>query len=155
MRWLSGSLNDAGWDQLVPLAIAVLVVTPVLLSRERDLGLLRLGDETAAALGVRITRTRIVTIVGAVALIAFATAAAGPVAFVAFLAGPIAARLVGPGGPVMIPSGLVGAALVLAADLIGQFLLGERYPVGVITGVLGAPYLVALLIRTNRAGGSL
>ena len=155
MRWLSGSLNGATWDQLLPLALAMLIVVPVLLSRERALGLLQLGDDLAAGLGVRVERTRIVTIVTAVALIAFATAAAGPIAFVAFLAGPIAARLVGGGGSLMVPSALVGAALVLAADLIGQFALGSRYPVGVVTGVLGAPYLVYLLIRTNRAGGSL
>jgi iron complex transport system permease protein len=55
----------------------------------------------------------------------------------------------------MVPSALVGALLVLAADMVGQYTFGARYPVGVITGVLGAPYLVYLLIRTNRAGGSL
>ena len=84
-----------------------------------------------------------------------ATAAAGPIAFVAFLCGPIAARLVGPNGSLLLPSALVGALLVLVADLVGQFLLGTRFPVGVVTGVLGAPYLVYLIVRTNRAGGSL
>jgi iron complex transport system permease protein len=155
MRWLTGSLNGSTWDQVLPLALAVLVLGPVLLSRERDLGLLRLGDETAAGLGVRVERTRIVVIVGAVALVAFATAAAGPIAFVSFLAGPIAARLLGAAGGLMVPAAAVGAALVLGADLIGQFGFGDRYPVGVVTGVLGAPYLVLLLIRSNRAGGSL
>lgn len=155
MRWLSGSLNGATWEQLAPLALAMLVAGPVLLSQERDLGLLRLGDESAAGLGVRVERTRIMVVLAAVTLIAFATAAAGPIAFVAFLSGPIAARLVGPSGPLMLPSALVGAALVLGGDLIGQSALGDRYPVGVVTGVLGAPYLVHLLIRTNRAGGSL
>ena len=94
-------------------------------------------------------------ILAAVILLAFATAASGPIAFVAFMAGPIAARIVGPGGSLMLPAALVGALLVLVADLIGQFALGTRYPVGVITGVLGAPYLIYLLIRNNRAGGSL
>ena len=93
--------------------------------------------------------------IAAVALIAFATAAAGPIAFVAFLSGPIAARIVGPGGSLMVPAALVGALLVLCADFAGQFAFGTRYPVGVITGVLGAPYLVYLLVRTNRSGGSL
>ena len=49
----------------------------------------------------------------------------------------------------------MGATLVLVADLVGQFALGTRYPVGVITGALGAPFLVFLIIRTNRTGGSL
>jgi iron complex transport system permease protein len=55
----------------------------------------------------------------------------------------------------MVPSALVGAVLVLAADLAGQWAFGSRYPVGVITGALGAPYLVFLLIRVQRTGGSL
>lgn len=155
MRWLTGSVNGATWAEVVPLAVATVLLVPLLLSRARDLDLLQLGDDTAAALGVSVERTRLVVIVAAVGLLAFATAATGPIAFVAFLAGPIAARLVGPGGSMLVPSALVGAALVLVADLVGQFAFGTRYPVGVVTGVLGAPYLVYLLIRTNRSGGSL
>jgi iron complex transport system permease protein len=90
-----------------------------------------------------------------VGLIAFATAAAGPIAFVAFLSGPIAARIVGPGVSLLVPAALVGAVLVLVGDFLGQYAFGTRLPVGVITGVLGAPYLIYLIVRTNRAGGSL
>ncbi|MEU0303675.1 iron ABC transporter permease [Streptomyces sp. NPDC006175] len=154
-RWLTGSLNGAGWDQTVPALAAVAVLTPVLLSQGRNLSALRLGDDTASALGVRVERTRITVIVAAVGLIAFATAAAGPIAFVAFLSGPIAARIVGAGGSLLVPAGLVGALLVLVADFAGQFAFDTRYPVGVVTGVLGAPYLVYLIVRTHRAGGSI
>jgi iron complex transport system permease protein len=154
-RWLTGSLNGVGWEQVVPTLVALAVLGPLLLSQSRDLELLQLGDDAASALGVRIELTRLVVIVCAVGLISFATAATGPIAFVAFLAGPIAARIVGPGGSLLLPAGLVGALLVLVADLCGQFAFGHRYPVGVVTGVLGAPYLVYLIIRTNRAGGSL
>ena len=114
-----------------------------------------LGDDTASALGVRVERTRLVAIVAAVGLIAFATAACGPIAFVSFLAGPIAARDRGADGSLLVPAALVGALLVLVADLVGQFAFGTRFPVGVVTGVLGAPYLIYLIVRTNRAGGSL
>ncbi|MEW2359793.1 iron chelate uptake ABC transporter family permease subunit [Spirillospora sp. NPDC029432] len=155
MRWLTGSLNGTTWDEAGPALAAVAVLTPVLLSLARDLSALQLGDDTAAALGVRVERTRVAVIVAAVGLIAFATAAAGPIAFVAFLSGPIAARLVGVGGSLLVPAGLVGALLVLAADFTGQFAFGSRYPVGVVTGVLGAPYLIYLIVRTHRAGGSL
>jgi iron complex transport system permease protein len=137
LRWLTGSLNGATWEQVLPALAAAAVLTPVLLALSRDLSAMRLGDDTAAA------------------LIAFATAAAGPIAFVAFLSGPIAARLVGVGGSPLVPAGLVGALLVLVADFAGQFAFGIRYPVGVVTGVLGAPYLVYLIVRTHRAGGSL
>jgi iron complex transport system permease protein len=155
MRWLTGSLNNATWEEIGPLAVAVAVVAPLLLAQARPLELLQHGDDSAAALGVRVERTRITCIVLAVTLVAFATAASGPIAFVAFLAGPIAARVVGPGGSMMLPAAFTGALLVLAADLAGQFAFDARYPVGVVTGVLGAPYLVYLLVRTNRAGGSL
>ncbi|GAA3856329.1 FecCD family ABC transporter permease [Streptomyces sedi] len=155
MRWLTGSLNGTTWEETVPAVVALAVLAPVLLACGRDLGALRLGDDTAAALGVRVERTRITLIVAAVGLIAFATAAAGPIAFVAFLSGPIAARLVGPGSSLLVPAGLVGALLVLAADFVGQFAFDHRYPVGVVTGVLGAPYLLYLIIRTHRSGGSL
>ncbi|MFH8973405.1 FecCD family ABC transporter permease [Streptomyces sp. NPDC017890] len=155
MRWLTGSLNGTTWEETVPAVLAVLVLGPVLLSRARDLSALSLGDDTASALGVRVERTRVTVIVAAVGLIAFATAAAGPIAFVAFLSGPIAARLTGTGGSLLVPAGLVGALLVLVADFTGQYAFDTRYPVGIVTGVLGAPYLVYLIVRTNRAGGSL
>ena len=155
MRWLTGSLNGATWTETVPVVVALAVLAPLLLSQGRSLGMMRLGDDTAAALGVRVELTRILAILAAVGLIAFATAAAGPIAFVAFLSGPIAARIVGPHGSLLVPAALVGALLVLVADLCGQYLLGTRYPVGVVTGVLGAPYLVYLIVRTHRAGGSL
>ncbi|WP_430784071.1 FecCD family ABC transporter permease [Actinoplanes sp. G11-F43] len=154
-RWLNGSLNGSTWDEVVPVLLALVVFGPILLAQARNLTMLRLGDDTAAALGTRLERTRMISIVAAVGLIAFATSATGPIAFVAFLAGPIAARMVGPGGSPLIPSALVGSLLVLLADFLGQFAFDTRFPVGVITGVLGAPYLIFLLVRTNRAGGSL
>ena len=112
------------------------------------------GD-TAAALGVRVGATRVAVTLAAVGLIAVATAFTGPIAFVAFLSGPIAARVMGRTGSVLLPAGLVGALLVLAGDYCGQFLMPGRYPVGVVTGALGAPYLIYLIIRVNRSGGSL
>ncbi|WP_243063299.1 iron chelate uptake ABC transporter family permease subunit [Humibacter sp. RRB41] len=155
MRWLTGSLNGAEWSSVLPLAVASLVLVPLLLSQGRSLSTLRLGDDSAAALGVRVSRIRLLAIIAAVALLAIATSAAGPIAFVAFMSGPIAARLVGPGGSPLLPAGLVGSLLVMLSDLVGQFAFDGRYPVGVITGVLGAPYLVLLLTRMNRTGGSL
>ncbi|MEP1122867.1 MAG: iron chelate uptake ABC transporter family permease subunit [Ilumatobacter sp.] len=154
-RWLAGSLNGASWTATLPVLAAMVLFVPTLLVQSRNLTMTQLGDDAAGALGVRVERTRIITIVAAVGLISFATAACGPIAFVAFLAGPIAARVVGTSGSLLVPSALVGALLVLVADLLAQFAFDTRYPVGVVTGVLGAPYLVYLIVRTNRAGGSL
>ncbi|MET3648769.1 FecCD family ABC transporter permease [Phyllobacterium ifriqiyense] len=155
MRWLTGSVNGAQLGQALPLVLALSVFGSLLLNRSRDLEVLRLGDDTAAALGVRVAKVRVIIIVAAVGMIACATAVAGPIAFVAFLSGPIASRLVGNNGSLLIPAALIGALLVLGGDYFGQFVLPTRYPVGVITGALGAPYLIFLIIRANRSGGSL
>ncbi|TDC48415.1 iron ABC transporter permease [Actinomadura sp. KC345] len=154
-RWLAGSLNGTTWAEALPTCAALAVLAPALLALARDLAAMQLGDDTASALGIRVERTRVAVIVAATGLIAFAAAAAGPIAFVAFLSGPIAVRILGTGGSLLVPAGLVGALLVLVSDFIGQFAFDTRFPVGVVTGVLGAPYLIYLIVRTHRAGGSL
>lgn len=152
VRWLTGSLNGSQVSQLPPLVITVAVFTPILIVLGRHLNMLELGEQAATSLGVDTDKTRITLIVSAVFMIAIATATTGPIAFVSFLAGPIAKRLVGVGFSNIIPAGLVGVNLVLASDLIGQFAFEHRFPVGIITGLLGAPYLIFLLIQMNRKG---
>lgn len=151
-RWLNGSLNGATWDRIWPPMIGAVILLPILAYHLRDLQIIRLGDDVASALGINVTRSRTVLVVGATALTALATAASGPIAFVAFMSGPIAARLLRGSMPLPIPAALIGALLTVSADLVGQHLLSARYPVGVITGLLGAPFLIYLLIRTHRGG---
>ncbi|MDF0728233.1 iron chelate uptake ABC transporter family permease subunit [Cytobacillus sp. S13-E01] len=152
MRWLSGSLNGSKMENIYPLIITVLIFTPIIIALGKRLDMLELGEQAATTLGVNTDKTRLILIISSVLIIALATATTGPIAFVAFLSGPIAKRLVGVGFSTIIPAGLVGIILVLASDLIGQFAFVARYPVGVITGILGAPYLIYLLIRMNRKG---
>ncbi|MFT8322761.1 MAG: iron chelate uptake ABC transporter family permease subunit [Bacillus sp. (in: firmicutes)] len=152
MRWLSGSLNGSKMVNIYPLMMTVLILAPFIIALGKRLDMLELGEQTATSLGIHTDRTRVVLIVSSVLIIALATATTGPIAFIAFLSGPIAKRLVGVGFSAIIPAGLVGIILVLASDLIGQFAFVARYPVGVITGILGAPYLILLLIRMNRKG---
>lgn len=152
MRWLTGSLNGVGWEQVLPVAVALGIFGPLLLSQAGPLSMMALGEDTAAGLGVAVGRTRLLVVLAAVGLVAFATAAAGPIAFVAFLSGPIAGGLVGHGRSLLLPAALVGAVLVLGADFAGQNAFATRYPVGIVTGVVGAPYLVYLIMRSNRTG---
>lgn len=143
--WQVGSVSGATWEginSILPFLIIGLVISII---ATPALNALALGDEFATTLGVKINLVRIILILSSVFLIAFATAVTGPIAFVAFLAGPIASKLVGPGAPNVLASGLVGALLVLGADMIGQFVFSTRFPVGVITGILGAPYMLFLL----------
>lgn len=152
LRWLTGSLNGSQLQELPPLVITVIICSPIVIMLGKHLSILELGEQTASSLGVDTDKTRIVLIVSSVCMVAIATATTGPIAFVSFLAGPIAKRLVGAGSSNALPAGLVGVNLVLAADLIGQFAFEYRFPVGIITGLLGAPYLIFLLIRMNRKG---
>ncbi|MGV7119025.1 FecCD family ABC transporter permease [Paenibacillus kyungheensis] len=152
LRWLTGSLNGSQMRELPPLIIMVLICSPIIIGFSKHLSILELGEQSAFSLGVNTDRTRIVLIVCSVCMVAIATATTGPIAFVSFLAGPIAKRLVGVGSSNIVPAGLVGVNLVLAADLIGQFAFEYRFPVGIITGLLGAPYLIFLLIRMNQKG---
>lgn len=152
LRWLNGSLNGMLMEDVPFLFMVVVIFGITILCLTKQLQVLELGDEFATTLGVRINLVRIMLILSAVFLIAFATAVTGPISFVAFLSGPIAARLVGLGSPNVLSAGLIGALLVLGADLIGQFAFGTRFPVGVITGILGAPYMLFLLIVINRRG---
>lgn len=155
MRWLSGSLGDASWAQVPLLGGAVVLLGGALLALGRNLTTLSLGEEAATGLGVHVDRTRLALLLSTVALAAFATAATGPIAFVAFLAGPLTARLVGRTDRALLaPSALMGAAIVLGADLAGQHLFPTALPVGVVTGIVGAPYLLLQLVRLNREGAS-
>lgn len=152
VRWMSGSLNGVQLEFIYPLCIVMFVCVPVILICSKALKILELGEESAITLGVSTNRTRGILLIASVILVAVATATTGPISFVSFLAGPIAKRITGHGNSSPLTAGLFGAVLVLFADIIGQNAFELRFPVGVITGLLGAPYLVYLLIRMNRHG---
>jgi len=150
--WLTGSLNAAGWETVVPLAVALALLVPAALAMAGRLRALQLGDDTAKGLGVGVERSRLALLLAGVALAGVGTAAAGPVAFVAFLAPPIARRLAE--APLtLVPAALVGALIVLAGDVVGRRLFAPtEIPVGIFTGLCGAPYFLCLLARANRSG---
>jgi len=153
LAWLVGSLNAAGASQIGPLSVALLVLVPAGLLLGRNLSVLQLGDDTARALGGRVELTRLGLITVAVALSAFSTAAVGPVAFVAFVAGPIARQLLASGRHGFIAAMLVGAVVMLGSDIVAQHALPDtQLPVGVVTGLFGALFLLWLLMASNRAG---
>ncbi|MEV8639273.1 iron chelate uptake ABC transporter family permease subunit [Streptosporangium sp. NPDC051023] len=155
MVWISGSLNGRGWEHVLPVAIALTVLVPPVLAGARSLGALRFGDETVTGLGVRSNLARSMMILAAVLLAAVATAAAGPIAFVALAAPQVALRLAGAAQPPLVVSALTGAVLTAAADLVARTAFSPvELPVGVVTAVLGAPYLIYLLVRARRKARS-
>jgi iron complex transport system permease protein len=150
--WLVGSLNARTFSDVWPLLAGVAALLPAVAALARPLDALALGEETARGLGVPVERARLALVVTASALAALAVAAAGPIAFVAFVAPHIARRLTrAPGAAALPAAALCGAALVLAADLTGRMLLApDEMPAGILTSMLGAPFFLYLLYRTNR-----
>lgn len=152
LRWLTGSVAEATWPQIRLVALGLLVLLPLTALLVRSLGIAELGPDLATGLGVGSRRTDLVLLL-AVLLVALAVAVAGPVSFVAFLAGPIA-RTLNAGRRTLVGAGLAGALIVVAAEYPADYLFSDvNYPVGVVTGALGAPFLLWLL-ATGRAGRS-
>jgi iron complex transport system permease protein len=153
MVWMTGSLSGRDWDQVWPLLGLCAVLVPLVLANARGLRMMEMGDDVSYALGVRVERVRGLLMIAAVLLTASATAAAGPVSFVALTAPQLARRLTRSPGPNLLPSLCMGAALLVGADWISQKVFGaDQMPVGVVTGVLGGVYLLWLLVTERKAG---
>lgn len=148
-HWLAGSLSTANWDRISLLALLLLPLLLPLILFARPLHATAVGEELALGLGVPTRAVRPGFIALGVLLVAVATAATGPLAFVAFMAGPIARALTG-GRHNLTAAALVGASLVVLADFIGSNLIpgGINLPAGVLTGAFGAPALIWLLTRS-------
>lgn len=155
--WLVGSLNGRGWTQVLAVGVTVAVLLPLAGYLSNRLTLLQLGDDLAGALGVNISRSKLALVVVSVVAAAVATAATGPIAFVALAAPQLARGLTRSSGPGILPAALLGALLLAASDLGLELLLPEaELPVGVATGTVGGCYLIWLLAtkwhRGARAG---
>ncbi|WP_374684324.1 FecCD family ABC transporter permease [Streptomyces sp. ODS05-4] len=151
--WMTGSLDGRDWTQFWPLLAMCAVLVPVVLAFGRPLRMLEMGDDSAYALGVRVERVRLTLMCAAVLLVSAATAAAGPIVFVSLSAPQLARRLTRAPGPNLAASACMGAALLLAADWTASNAFGDtELPVGVVTGVVGGVYLLALLVTERKAG---
>ncbi|MFH8558417.1 FecCD family ABC transporter permease [Streptomyces celluloflavus] len=151
--WMVGSLNGRGWSEVWTAALGLAALVPVVLAYARRLSLLEMGDDTAAALGIRPERSRLVLLAAGTGLTAMAVAAAGPIPFVALAAPQLARRVTRSPGPNVLPAAWMGAVLVTGADWATQRISQSAIlPVGVVTGVAGGVYLAWLLLRERRSG---
>ena len=153
-QWLAGSLNARGWVEVGLVGVSVAILLPLALWMSRALGAMMMGDDLATGLGVRVERTRLAMIVIGIALVSIATAATGPIAFVALSAPQIARKLTRGSGSGIGAAALMGAVIVLVGDVVAQRIFAPtQLPVGVVTGSLGGVYLMWLLVtewRRNR-----
>jgi len=155
LGWLVGSTTGRTWTHVTVAALSLAVLVPVVLWNARALRTMEMGDDAARALGVRVGASRGVLAVCSVLLAAAAVAVCGPIGFIALVAPALALRLTRNAGATLIPSALMGAALLLAADQVSQQMPATlQFPVGVFTAAIGAPYLLWLVWRASRGGPS-
>lgn len=146
--WRAGSLDARSWSHAAPALLGVAVLLPLMQAMARRLELIEMGEDLACQLGVAVERTRRLAIACGVVLAALATAAAGPIAFVALAAPQLATRLCGGGRLPVLASAAMAACLLLAADLVTQALPWRAtLPIGRMTGIVGGLYLMWLLTR--------
>jgi len=149
--WLSGTTYGRIWDQVVPLAVVLLITLPVVLLRRRELDLLALDEDTPRVLGVKLERSRLLILAVAALLAAFSVVAVGVIGFVGLVAPHAARALVGSRHARVVPVAvLLGAVLVGLADAVGRTVIAPaQLPAGLVVAVLGAPYFVWLLWRSR------
>jgi iron complex transport system permease protein len=155
MIWLAGSVYDANMAKVQLLALWLVVPVTLALLATRELDLIRFGDMSAKSLGQRVDLVRGLMIVLVTVLSGAAVAVSGLIGFVGLIAPHIARRLVGGShGRILPVAALIGACLVVAADLAGRIILPPvQLPAGIVTGLLGAPFFAYLLwIRRHDHG---
>ncbi len=150
--WLMGSMSTARWEHveiLLPYALIGLIVS---LLYSRDLDLLLWGDVTGAALGVNVERSRTILLVLASLMTAAAVSVSGVIGFVGLMVPHIGRFLVGAMHRSLIPTvAIIGGILLLWADILARTLWAPtELPLGAITAIVGAPFLVYLCRRTGR-----
>lgn len=145
-----GSLANRTWEHVRMVLPWALLAIPIALLCARPLNLLQLGDDLAEGLGLRVGLARLLLLILAAALVAAVVAVCGPVGWVALLAPHLVRRTLGTGDArLLLPlAALAGAALLLAADLMGRLLFAPvELPVGLWTTLVGGPILLVLLRR--------
>ena len=148
LRWLTGSVHGASWPAIGSVLVVLGILSATLATLSRELDLVELGPDLAAGLGSA-RRDELLLAVGVV-LMAVAVAGAGPVPFVAFTAAPIARALLR-GRRSLTLAALVGGIVTVTADYVGSYLIpGVSLPLGVVTGVAGAPVLIWFLVAGRK-----
>jgi len=145
--WLLGSFAAMDWNRVLLLAVVSLVGYIILARSARQLTVYSTGEETAMRLGVDTERLKWVTLLTGTSISAVAVSAVGIIGFVGLFVPHIARRLFGPDLRVLLPaSALVGASGLAAADVVAQRILGgQEMNVGIVTALVGAPFLLVLL----------
>ena len=153
--WMLGSLSGASWPKvfaIIPFALLVALVLPRLI---RGLNGLLLGEAEAFHLGIDVERTKRAIVLVTSAAVGAAVAVSGILGFVGIVVPHLVRLLAGPDHRVVLPaSALMGATLVLTADILARMLLRPaELPLGVVMAILGAPVFLHMVVKRGMAGG--
>ncbi|MCC8378314.1 MULTISPECIES: FecCD family ABC transporter permease [unclassified Xenorhabdus] len=153
--WMMGSLNQIEWPTLIIAASIIIPVCLLTLSQSRKLNLLQLGDEEAHYLGINVQRTKFQLLLLSALLIGCAVALSGVIGFIGLVIPHLVRLRFGGDHSWLLPiSALGGACLLLTADTLARTLVAPaEMPVGLITGLIGAPYFLWLILKPS--GGRL
>jgi len=152
MRWLMGGLAGATYSDVFWLLPFLLGGSLMLLRRTRDLDLLSISPEIAAARGVDVARSRQLIFFGSSLIVAGTVAVCGPIGFVGMMAPHICRILFGNRHAILVPASMLfGALFLVLCDTLARMLFFPvELPVGIITSFLGGPFFLVLLIRRTR-----
>lgn len=154
--WTMGDFEGRGWQHLALAAPVLLPGIAALALFSRELNLLTLGEEGARSLGMGVEAVKRLLLGLGALVTGAAISIAGPVGFVGLLVPHLLRLVVGPDHRVLLPASILGGALfLLACDLLGRSVAPPfQIRVGIITAVLGSPYLLWLVVRAQRRGGA-
>ena len=153
MFWTLGSLARAGWDSVPVITIAALLLTVLMVLCGPILDALASGDRTAQAVGVEPARARILLLIPVSAAIALAVATAGGIGFVGLVVPHLVRSFIGPAHRFLVLGSALAAGLFLVwADAFARLAFAPaEVPIGVVTGLVGAPWLVFLVRRQGHS----
>lgn len=152
VHWLSGQISGDNWTTLMILSPLLFTLWIWTYSRSQTLNIMNLNDHTALALGLRLQKERLITLMLATSLAALSVILVGNITFIGLIAGHIARKLLGSNHFISLPTAmLIGMLILLSADTIGRvFLIGTGIPTGLIVSILGAPYFLYLMTKIEK-----
>lgn len=152
LQWLLGSMTPMFWERVLILAIVAAIASTILIIQGRKLNAFALGESTAKHLGINTNRLKLIVLITGTTMAAVCVGAVGIIGFLGLVAPHIARRLLGVDWRVTMPGALLlGPTLLLLSDMLAQRVLsGTELPVGAVTALIGAPFLLVLLRRETR-----
>lgn len=155
VRWMMGGFEVVRWATIVRGGVAIGLGLVILLALARDLNALAAGPEAAASVGVDVGRSQTLAFVAASLMVGAAISIGGPIGFVGLMVPHAMRALIGPDHRALMPASiLAGGAMLVACDTVARLAIAPaQIPVGILTALIGSPFLLVLLIRAKRGAG--